>query len=64
MIIQGRHDRVRTPEHGGGDARSHRGSVLAVIEDAGHTPQLEQPERFHEVAMPFLLQRRQRPREA
>ena len=30
---------------------------LEVIEDAGHTPQLEQPGRFHEIAMPFLLAR-------
>jgi pimeloyl-ACP methyl ester carboxylesterase len=29
-----------------------------VIEDAGHTPQLEQPQLFHEVALPFLLQQR------
>ena len=34
------------------------GSVLQVIEDAGHTPQLEQPDRFHDVALPFLLQGR------
>jgi len=28
---------------------------LEVIEDAGHTPHLEQPEQFHAIAMPFLL---------
>ena len=33
-------------------------AILAVIEDAGHTPQLEQPQLFHEVALPFLLQQR------
>jgi len=63
MIIQGRHDRVRTPEHGGEMRDRIAGSVLAVIEDAGHTPQLEQPQRFHDVALPFLLQGRQHPRE-
>jgi pimeloyl-ACP methyl ester carboxylesterase len=31
------------------------GAALAVIEDAGHTPQLEQPDAFHDVALPFLL---------
>lgn len=59
MIIQGRHDRARTPEHGVEMRDRIAGSVLAVIEDAGHTPQLEQPERFHELALPFLLQQRQ-----
>lgn len=55
MIIQGRHDRVRTPEHGADMRDRIAGSVLAVIEDAGHTPQLEQPESFHDVALPFLF---------
>lgn len=55
MIVQGRHDKVRTPEHGADmQARIPR-CELAVIEDAGHTPQLEQPERFYSVALPFLL---------
>jgi len=31
--------------------------ALEVIEDAGHTPQLERPEQFHAVALPFLLAR-------
>ena len=55
LIIQGRHDRARTPEHGAEMRERIAGSTLAVIEDAGHTPQLEQPARFHEVAAPFLL---------
>lgn len=54
MIIQGRQDRARTPEHGAEMRDRIAGSVLAVIEDAGHTPQLEQPERFHNLALPFL----------
>ena len=55
LIIQGRHDRARTPEHGAEMRDRIAGSVLAVIEDAGHTPQLEQPERFHDLALPFLV---------
>ena len=58
LIIQGRHDRARTPEHGAEMRERIAGSTLAVIEDAGHTPQLEQPARFHEVAVPFLLRGR------
>ena len=58
MIIQGRYDRARTPEHGAEMRDRIAGSILAVIEDAGHTPQLEQPQLFHEVALPFLLRQR------
>jgi len=55
LIVQGRHDRARTPEHGAEMRDRIAGSVLAIIEHAGHTPQLEQPEAFHDVALPFLL---------
>jgi pimeloyl-ACP methyl ester carboxylesterase len=55
LIIQGRHDKARTPEHGAEMQARIAGSRLEVIEDAGHTPQLEQPERFHALALPFLL---------
>jgi pimeloyl-ACP methyl ester carboxylesterase len=55
MIVQGRHDKARTPEHGAEMRDRIAGSVLHVIEDAGHTPQLEQPQAFHDVALPFLL---------
>ena len=55
MIIQGRHDRVRTPEHGAEMRDRITGSCLVVLENAGHTPQLEQPDAFHEIAIPFLL---------
>ena len=64
MIIQGRHDAVRTPAHGAEMRDRIAGSVLAVIEDAGHTPQLEQPQRFYDIALAFLLQQRQRPQKA
>jgi 3-oxoadipate enol-lactonase len=55
LIVQGRHDRARTPEHGAEMQRRIAGSRLEVIEEAGHTPQLEQPDAFHAVALPFLL---------
>jgi pimeloyl-ACP methyl ester carboxylesterase len=54
MIIQGRHDRARTPEHGAIMRDRIPGATLAVIEDAGHSPQLEQPQAFHEAALPFI----------
>jgi pimeloyl-ACP methyl ester carboxylesterase len=57
LIIQGRHDRARTPEHGADMRARMTNARIEVIEDAGHTPQLEQPEKFHEIALPFLLAR-------
>jgi 3-oxoadipate enol-lactonase len=54
LIVQGRHDKARTPEHGAIMRERIPGAKLAVIEDAGHTPQLEQPHAFHEVAVRFL----------
>jgi pimeloyl-ACP methyl ester carboxylesterase len=57
LIIQGRHDKARTPEHGAEMQKRIPNARLVVIEDAGHTPQLEQPDRFHEIALPFLLGR-------
>jgi len=55
LIVQGRHDKARTPEHGALMREHIPGARLAVIEDAGHTPQLEQPHAFHEVALRFLI---------
>jgi pimeloyl-ACP methyl ester carboxylesterase len=55
MIVQGRFDRARTPEHGAQMRERIAGSVLEVIEDAGHTPQLERPDAFHAVALAFLM---------
>jgi 3-oxoadipate enol-lactonase len=58
LIVQGRHDRARTPEHGELMRRLITGSRLEIIEHAGHTPQLEDPAAFHEVALPFLMAER------
>ena len=54
LIIQGRHDRARTPEHGAAMRDRMPGSRLEVLEGSGHTPQLEEPEAFHAIALPFL----------
>ena len=54
LIIQGRHDRARTPEHGAAMRDRIPGSRLEVLEASGHTPQLEEPEAFHALALPFL----------
>src|SRR4051812_15954194 len=55
LIVQGRHDRARTPEHGAEMRDRIADARLEIVEEAGHTPHLEQPEAFEEIALPFLL---------
>jgi pimeloyl-ACP methyl ester carboxylesterase len=55
LIIQGRHDKARTPEHGSEMRDRIQGARLEVLEGSGHTPHLEEPEAFHHIAIPFLL---------
>jgi 3-oxoadipate enol-lactonase/4-carboxymuconolactone decarboxylase len=52
LIIQGRHDRARTPERRG-DARPDPGLPARGPEGSGHTPQPRSP-RPHALALPFL----------
>ncbi len=54
MIVQGRHDRVRTPEHGAAMRERIPQCRLVVLERSGHTPQLEEADAFHAAVMSFL----------
>lgn len=54
LIVQGRHDKARTPEHGAEMAARIPGAQLVVLEGSGHTPQIEEAEAFLAVAVPFL----------
>lgn len=55
LIVQGRYDRARTPEHGAEMRDRIEGAGLVILEESGHSPQLEQPDDFHDIALPFLL---------
>lgn len=55
LVVQGRHDRGRTPEHGTRMCGLLPNARLKVLENSGHTPQLEQPEAFYEAVVPFVL---------
>src|SRR5262245_45750781 len=55
LIVQGRHDAVRTVAHGEEMRARLADARLAVLEHSGHTPQLEEPDAFHRLALPFLL---------
>jgi len=58
LIIQGHHDQARTPEHGAAMRDRIAGARMEVLEESGHTPQLEEPEAFHKIALPFLIEGR------
>jgi pimeloyl-ACP methyl ester carboxylesterase len=55
LIVQGRHDRSRTPEHGALMCEHLPDASLVVLENSGHTPQLEEPTAFHAAAISFIL---------
>lgn len=54
LILQGRHDRGRTPEHGAFMRAQMPDAALVILEQSGHTPQLEEPEVFDRVVIPFV----------
>ena len=54
LMVWGASDRVVTPDYGRAYARLIPGSRLALIEGAGHHPEIEQPEAFVERVAAFL----------
>lgn len=55
LIIQGRYDTARTVAHGAEMKSRIAGARLEVLNHSGHTPQLEEPAAFHQLALPFLV---------
>ncbi len=58
LIVQGERDTGRTPEDGRLMQGAIPGSVLHVLEGAGHTPQLERPDLFYTAFLGFLADAR------
>jgi pimeloyl-ACP methyl ester carboxylesterase len=56
LLLWGADDRVVTPEYGRAYSRLIPDSRFALIERAGHHPEIEQPERFVERVAEFLNQ--------
>jgi pimeloyl-ACP methyl ester carboxylesterase len=54
LVLWGDHDGVVTPDYGRAYAGLIRGAEFALIESAGHHPELEQPERLVGRVMSFL----------
>lgn len=57
LVVWGRHDRLVPVGDGERIARTVPGCRLHVVEDCGHCPQLERPDRFLAAVEPFLRAR-------
>jgi pimeloyl-ACP methyl ester carboxylesterase len=54
LMLWGASDRVVTPDYGRAYSRLIPGARFEIIDEAGHHPELEQPERFAERVAAFL----------
>jgi len=54
LVLWGERDGIVTPDYGRAYAKLIRGAEFALIENAGHHPEAEQPERFVQAVMGFL----------
>jgi pimeloyl-ACP methyl ester carboxylesterase len=54
MLIWGRHDHIFPAAHAEAALRQLPNGRLEVFDDSGHTPQMEEPERFNQVVLDFL----------
>lgn len=59
LIICGEHDRLTPPDVSKKMHSLIPNSRLTIIEDAGHLTNIENPERFNEVVLDFLLEHRE-----
>jgi pimeloyl-ACP methyl ester carboxylesterase len=55
LVVWGEHDRMSPVEDGRRVAAEINGAKFTTIPRAAHMPQLEQPEAFQQVVLPFLL---------
>ena len=55
LILSGRYDPLNAVEEGELIARLIPGARLEVLEHSGHVPNLEEPERLHQLVLDFLL---------
>ena len=54
LVVHGRHDAIFPLAMAEEIKKGIRGAELAVFEESGHSPGLEEPERFNEVVGAFL----------
>ena len=54
LLVWGRHDHIFPPSHAEEAARRIPDAGFEIFEDSGHTPQMEEPERFNQLVLGFL----------
>jgi pimeloyl-ACP methyl ester carboxylesterase len=61
LLVWGRHDHIFPPSHAeSAQSRLPNGRV-EIFEDSGHTPQMEEPDRFNRLVLDFLSEPVSRP---
>jgi pimeloyl-ACP methyl ester carboxylesterase len=54
LLIWGRHDHIFPAVHAEAAVDQLPNGRLEIFEESGHTPQMEEPERFNQVVLDFL----------
>jgi 4,5:9,10-diseco-3-hydroxy-5,9,17-trioxoandrosta-1(10),2-diene-4-oate hydrolase len=54
LLVWGRHDHIFPPSHAEEAARRIPHAGFEIFERSGHTPQMEEPERFNQLVLRFL----------
>lgn len=54
LLLWGRHDHIFPADHAEEAARRIPDARLIIFEESGHTPQMEEPDRFNQAVLDFL----------
>ncbi|HEY0493257.1 MAG TPA: alpha/beta fold hydrolase [Candidatus Dormibacteraeota bacterium] len=54
LLVWGRHDHIFPASHAEAAGSRIRGARIEIFESSGHTPQMEEPERFNRLVLEFL----------
>jgi pimeloyl-ACP methyl ester carboxylesterase len=63
LLIWGRHDHIFPASHAEWAKEKLRNGRVEIFDDSGHTPQMEEPERFNRLVLDFLAEPLSRPGE-
>jgi pimeloyl-ACP methyl ester carboxylesterase len=54
LLVWGRHDHLFPASHAEAAAALVPNARVEIFEDSGHTPQMEEPDRFNRLVLDFL----------
>ena len=63
LLVWGRHDHIFPPSHAESALKRLPNGRVEIFEGSGHTPQMEEPERFNQLVLAFLGEPLSRPGE-